>query len=63
MPAPSSAPEQRFDFDGLKGRLHAPAAGQPCHAEMIAELRRLFDAHQVSGQVCFAYDTRMRLGR
>ena len=59
--------EQRFDFEGLKGRLlsssYAPAEGQPGHDEMIAELRRIFDAHQTSGQVCFEYDTRLHLGR
>jgi SAM-dependent methyltransferase len=58
--------EQRFDFDGLKGRLlsssYAPAEGQPRHDEMIAELRRIFDAHQASGQVCFEYDTRVHVG-
>jgi len=58
--------EQHFDFEGLQGRLlsssYAPAAGQPRHEEMIAELRRIFDAHQVSGQVCFEYDTRVHLG-
>ncbi|MBB5033361.1 class I SAM-dependent methyltransferase [Prosthecobacter vanneervenii] len=60
------ANEQRFDFEGLKGRLlsssYAPAEGQPRHEEMIAELRRIFDAHQVAGQVCFEYDTRVHLG-
>ena len=59
--------EQRFDFEGLKGRLlsssYAPAAGQPGHDEMIAELRRIFDVYQESGQVCFEYDTRVHLGR
>lgn len=60
------ANEQHFDFEGLQGRLlsssYAPAAGQPRHDEMIAELRRIFDAYQVSGQVCFAYDTRVHVG-
>lgn len=59
--------EQRFDFEGLKGRLlsssYAPGPGQPRHEEMIAELRRIFDEHQVSGQVSFEYDTRVHLGR
>lgn len=60
------ANEQRFDFEGLKGRLlsssYAPAAGQPRHDEMIAELRRIFDAYQASDQVCFEYDTRVHVG-
>jgi ubiquinone/menaquinone biosynthesis C-methylase UbiE len=59
--------EQRFDFEGLKGRLlsssYAPAEGQPRHDEMLAELRRIFDVYQESGQVCFEYDTRLHLGR
>ncbi len=59
--------EQHFDFEGLKGRLlsssYAPAAGQPRHDEMMAELRRIFDVYQVSGQVCFEYDTRVHVGR
>ena len=58
--------EQHFDFEGLKGRLlsssYAPAAGQPRHEEMIAELRRIFDVYQASGQVCFEYDTRVNVG-
>lgn len=61
------ANEQHFDFEGLKGRLlsssYAPAAGQPRHDEMIAELYRIFDVYQKSGQVCFEYDTRVHLGR
>ena len=60
------ANEQHFDFEGLKGRLlsssYAPAAGQPGHDEMIAELQRIFGDCQVSGQVCFEYDTRVHVG-
>lgn len=59
--------EQHFDFEGLKGRLlsssYAPAEGGPRHDEMIVGLRRIFDAHQVSGRVCFEYDTRVHVGR
>lgn len=61
------ANEQHFDFAGLKGRLlsssYAPAEGQSHHDEMIAELRHIFDANQVSGQVAFEYDTRVHVGR
>ena len=61
------ANEQRFDFDGLKGRLlsssYAPAEGQPLHEPMIAELRRIFDLHQSAGQVCFEYNTKFHVGR
>jgi hypothetical protein len=60
------ANEQHFDFEGLQGRLlsssYAAAAGQPGHEAMIAELNRIFDTHQVSGQVCFEYDTRVHVG-
>jgi ubiquinone/menaquinone biosynthesis C-methylase UbiE len=55
-----------FGFEGLKGRLlsssYAPASGQPRHDEMMAELRRIYDEHQESGQVCFEYDTRVHVG-
>jgi SAM-dependent methyltransferase len=58
---------QRFDFDGLKGRLlsssYAPEAGQPRHEEMLAALRKLFDEHQHNERVTFDYDTIVFYGR
>lgn len=58
---------QHFDFDGLRGRLlsssYAPAAGHPSHEPMLAELRRIFDAHQRDGQVSFLYDTEIVIGK
>jgi SAM-dependent methyltransferase len=58
---------QVFDFDGLQGRLlsssYAPAAGQPGHEAMLAELRRLFETHQSQGAVAFEYDTQIYYGR
>jgi SAM-dependent methyltransferase len=52
---------QHFDFEGLKGRLlsssYVPEAGQPKYDGMLAELRRIFDAHQTGGQVAFEYDS------
>lgn len=58
--------EQRFDFAGLRGRLlscsYAPSEGQPLHEPMIAELRRLYDAHACDGVVTFDYDTEVYLG-
>jgi SAM-dependent methyltransferase len=58
---------QLFDFAGVKGRLesssYAPEPGQPNYAPMLAELQRLFDQHQQSGQVAFEYDTRLFYGR
>jgi ubiquinone/menaquinone biosynthesis C-methylase UbiE len=58
--------EQRFDYDGLEGRLksssYTPQAGDKNYKPMIEGLRRIFDEHQVNGQVAFAYDTRVFYG-
>lgn len=58
---------QLFDFDGLKGRVlsasYVPLAGHPSHGPMLAELRRVFDAHQQEGQVRIEYDTDVYYGR
>lgn len=58
---------QLFDFDGLKGRLlsasYVPLAGHPSHEPMLAELRRLFDAHQQDGRVRIEYDTNVYYGK
>jgi SAM-dependent methyltransferase len=58
---------QVFDFDGLQGRLlsssYAPAAGQPGHEAMLAELSRLFETHQSNGTVAVEYDTQVYYGR
>ncbi|QIF01525.1 class I SAM-dependent methyltransferase [Roseimicrobium sp. ORNL1] len=58
---------QQFDYEGLKGRLlsssYAPAAGQPGHEEMIAELERIFSEHQVGSKVAIDYDTWVHWGR
>ncbi|HEX7349289.1 MAG TPA: class I SAM-dependent methyltransferase [Rhodanobacteraceae bacterium] len=58
---------QRFDFDGLRGRLlsssYAPQAGQPRHAAMLHALRELFDATAQAGVVNFDYDTRVFAGK
>jgi SAM-dependent methyltransferase len=57
---------QRFDFDGLRGRLmsssYAPEAGDPRHAPMLVELRRVFDAHARDGAVDVLYTTDVFLG-
>lgn len=57
---------QRFDFEGLKGRLlsssYAPELGHPNHEPMIEELKQLFDETQVDGKVDFAYDTHVYFG-
>jgi SAM-dependent methyltransferase len=58
---------QFFDYAGLEGRLlsssYIPLEGHPNHAPMMAELRRIFDAHQSSGRVRFDYETLMHFGR
>jgi SAM-dependent methyltransferase len=59
--------EQRLDFDGLRGRLlsssYTPAKGHRKHEPMLAELRRIFDAHAGAGRVRIEYDTRVYYGR
>ncbi len=57
---------QRFDFEGLRGRLmsssYAPQAGDPRHAPMIAELERLFEKTAVGGEVEMRYETSVYYG-
>ena len=59
--------EQRFDFAGVRGRLlsssYSPAAGDPRHGPMLAELQKLFDVHQENGRVRFEYETHVYYGR
>lgn len=58
---------QSFDFEGLRGRLlsssYAPSAGHPRHAPMLLELERLFQEHEIDGQVRFDYDTELFFGQ
>jgi SAM-dependent methyltransferase len=58
---------QRFDFDGLKGRLmsssYAPLSGHPSHEPMMRELREAFDRYQKDGYVQFPYETTMWYGQ
>lgn len=58
---------QHFDYAGLEGRLlsssYIPLEGHPNHAPMMAELRRIFDAHQSDGRIRFDYETLMHFGR
>jgi SAM-dependent methyltransferase len=59
--------EQRFDLEGLRGRLlsssYAPAPGHPRHAPMLEALARLFAEHEHGGIVRFEYDTEIFSGR
>jgi SAM-dependent methyltransferase len=58
---------QVFDYAGLEGRLlsssYIPLVSHPNHAPMLAELRRVFEAHQSDGRVRFDYETLMHFGR
>jgi ubiquinone/menaquinone biosynthesis C-methylase UbiE len=58
---------QEFDYAGVEGRLlsssYAPGPEHPRHAAMLAELRRLFETHNVEGHVAFEYKTRVYFGR
>lgn len=58
--------EQRFDLQGLQGRLlsssYTPAPSHPNHQPMLRELDRIFDRHAESGEVCFEYDTEVYFG-
>jgi SAM-dependent methyltransferase len=58
--------EQRFDFEGLRGRLlsssYSPPKEHPNHAPMLAELRRIFDAHNENGRVRIEYTTHLYYG-
>jgi SAM-dependent methyltransferase len=57
--------QQRFDLDGLRGRLlsssYAPREG-PAAEAMLKELPELFAAHAKNGQVIFEYWTRIYYG-
>jgi len=59
--------KQTFDYAGLEGRLlsssYVPQKDHPKYDAMLRELRRIFDAHQVNGQVSFDYDTRVHYGQ
>ncbi len=58
--------EQRFDFEGLKGRLlsssYIPSEGHERFFEMIQDLRRLFERYQENDSVCIEYDTKVYFG-
>jgi len=58
---------QRFDYDGLVGRLlsssYAPGPDHPVYEKMLHDLRRVFDANQHDGQVNFDYETEVYYGQ
>lgn len=57
---------QRFDFEGLQGRLlsssYAPLEGQPQHAPMMENLRNIFSQYARENTVEFGYDTTVYYG-
>jgi SAM-dependent methyltransferase len=57
--------EQRFDYDGLKGRLlsssYIPKEG-PRVSAMLEALRALFDRHAAGGRVRVGYETKVYTG-
>ncbi len=58
---------QRFDYDGLKGRLlsssYAPLTGHPKHAQLLSRLQQIFTEYQENGFITFQYSTQMYYGQ
>jgi SAM-dependent methyltransferase len=58
--------EQRFDWDGLRGRLlsssYIPSTGDPQFQPMLDTLRQIFDRFQQNGTVRMEYDCEIHLG-
>ena len=58
---------QKFDLDGVRGRLrsssYVPGPEHPAFAPMIAELERIFGAHEQNGEVSMDYTTHVYFGR
>jgi len=58
---------QRFDYEGLEGRLlsssYAPEPDHPGYEAMLRDLRAVFDANQEDGHVNFDYETEVYYGR
>ncbi len=57
---------QELDRDAFLGRVlsssYVPGASHPRHAEVVAAMHALFDAHEEAGHVAFLYDTEVYLG-
>ncbi len=58
---------QRFDYEGLEGRLlsssYAPESDHPSYPAMLRDLRTLFETNQNDGRVNFDYETEVYYGR
>jgi hypothetical protein len=63
----TSSYSQRFDYDGLKGRLlsssYAPTEDHPNRSPMLRQLRAIFDRRQERGCVTWRYRTRLFYGQ
>lgn len=59
--------QQRFDYQGLAGRLwsssYAPLEGHPNYAPMMKELERIYRLHAENDTVAFVYKTRVYYGK
>lgn len=59
--------EQRFDFEGIQGRLlsssYAPPEGHPNHRPMLEKLREIFNTHQEFNETSIQYSTQLYLGK
>jgi SAM-dependent methyltransferase len=59
--------QQILDWEGFRGRLRsssfAPTEGHVNHAPMMAELKKIFDAHERDGSVRMEYFTRVYFGQ
>jgi SAM-dependent methyltransferase len=59
--------EQRFTWEGVRGRLlsssYVPQERQAGHAELFAIMSELFAEHQQGGEVSLLYDTRVFTGK
>ncbi len=58
---------QRFDLDGLKGRVfsssYVPEPGHPNFAPLVSRLEDVFEAHNEDGEVAFEYMTKIFYGQ
>lgn len=58
---------QEFDYEGAEGRMlsssYVPQAAHPRYGAMLADLKKVFDKHQVGGQVPFDYETQVFYGQ
>ena len=57
---------QQFDYEGTAGRLlsssYVPLDGNPGHAPMMQELRRIFRLHAKDNEIEFEYNTQVYYG-